>query len=116
MLAPWAPSELVWAPEELQLLLLAPGVSGGLELEAVLPEVEVELGAVLERCLATGPELALDRLRIYNDVRQWGRNWRWNWLKSVSWPISDVTVIPRAESFCQLLRVKKSAGYKQDSL
>jgi hypothetical protein len=48
LLAPWALSELVWTPGELQLLLLAPGVPGGLELEAVLPEVELELDVVLE--------------------------------------------------------------------
>jgi hypothetical protein len=50
----------VWTPDELQLLLLDPGVLGGLELEAVLAEVELELNAVLKWCPATGPELALE--------------------------------------------------------
>jgi hypothetical protein len=48
LLAPGAPGELVWTPEELQLLLLSPGASGKLELEAVLPEFELELGVVPE--------------------------------------------------------------------
>ncbi len=55
-------------------------------------------------------------MRIYYYVRQWGRNYLWNRLKGVNWPISDVTLIPWAESFCQLLSVEESAGYKQDSL
>jgi hypothetical protein len=48
LLAPGAPGELVWTLEELQLLLLSPGASGKLELEAVLPEFELELGVVPE--------------------------------------------------------------------
>jgi hypothetical protein len=48
LLAPGAPGELVWTPEDLQLLLLSPGASGKLELEAVLPEFELELGVVPE--------------------------------------------------------------------
>ncbi|EFX69726.1 hypothetical protein DAPPUDRAFT_113355 [Daphnia pulex] len=97
-------SRLLWLPAqlEMQLLLLASGAPGELvwapeELQLLLLSPgapgELELEAVL---LEFKLELGV--------------------MKGVSWLILDVPLIPRAESFCQLLSVEESAVYRQDSL
>jgi hypothetical protein len=86
LLAPEAPDELVPAQLELQLLLLAPGAPDRLELAA-------DVG----RCRA-----------VFDDVRQWGLNRRWNrlWGRFRDWRVATVAVKSwrRALACCSALR------------